>query len=52
MNSEDPRDRRRLEEDWNDRINDPEEEETNEAPPVYRDGSARNECWSEEGYTG
>ncbi len=40
----DPKEKRSQE--WSDEI--PDEEEQEESEPVYRDGSAKNECWAEE----
>lgn len=35
-------------EEWSDEIPDPEEEFPEANEETYRDGSAKNECWSEE----
>jgi hypothetical protein len=50
MSRTDPKQRPRKEQDWTDRIPDAEEE-PEDPEPTYRDGSAQNECWSEDGYT-
>ena len=39
----------RQEQEWADRIEDPDEAADDET--VYRDGSIQNECWAEAGYT-
>lgn len=43
------KDPEQKEEDWADAVDPNEEEDGSE--PVYRDGTARNECWAEDGYT-
>ena len=35
-------------EEWSDEIPDPEEEYPEANEETYRDGSTKNECWSEE----
>lgn len=42
----DPKDKRSRE--WTDEIPDEEDEQETEYESVYRDGSAKNECWAEE----
>ena len=37
----------KKEEQWADEIPDPETEMPDEYEETYRDGSAKNECWSE-----
>ncbi len=45
-----PKNQPLKEQEWADRLPDQEEAE-DVAEPTYRDGSAQNECWAEDGYT-